>query len=203
MKKILTAILISSISLLSACQGIKIHEDKPVVAEIYLVHSKLKAYETFPDNVSRDWPSDYSIEQVLETFPEGAEPHIVHHTKLSTNWGKFGSVEEVNFLDATKWDVNNREWIPKVKEKLVTSSFKFQMTPRHYEDGSLFAEMMYTMEFLRGIEKVEDKDIYYPRTDLIKTAKAIQFIPNKFYVFEANALENKSSLIVLYKLKNE
>lgn len=204
MRKIITATLLTITTLITGCQSLEIKEDKSVTAELYLIHSKLKAYETFPDNARRDWPDYYKIEDVLKEFPEKADPHIIHHTKLETNWGKYASIEEYNFLDASKWDIKNRENMSKVNEKpLITSSFKFQMTPKHFEDGSIYSEMMYSMEFLKSIEKVEDKEVYYPMTDLFKSAKAIQFVPDRFYVFEARALENQSSLILIYKLKND
>ncbi len=204
MKKIIVTSLLMIFTIISGCQTVEIKEDKEVSAEIYLVHSKLKSYETFSDNSRRDWPSYYTIEEVLNEFPNGSKPEIIHHTKIESNWGKFASIEEYNFLDATKWDIKNREWINKVEEQPVrTSEFSFKMTPKHFEDGSIYAEMVLSMEFLRTIEKVEGKEVYYPINDIFKAAKAIQFIPNKFYVFEARSLENKSSLIIIYKLKNE
>ena len=64
-------------------------------------------------------------------------------------------------------------------------------------------EKVYATEHKVGDGKVEDKEVYYPITDLFKSAKAFQFVPDRFYVFEARALENQSSLILIYKLKND
>jgi hypothetical protein len=206
MKKILLATLISVTALLSGCQSNKANLDHPVVADLYIVHGKFTNYDTFTDEKRREWPADYTIEQVLEDLTKGSEPTIIYQTEVQTEWNKTVKFEDVNFLETANWPIKNREWMSKVattEGQVNTSLFKFKMTPKNTEDGRLAAEMTFTMEFLQGIDKVEDKDVYYTNTDRFSDAKDIFFVKGQYYVFSAMALKNKESLIFIYKLKNE
>lgn len=204
MKKILIAALISIGTLLSGCGSVKVNEDKPVKAELYIIHSKLTSYNTFPDSTRRIWSEKETIDDVLKTFPEGANPVIIHKTSLQTSWGKKETLIEKDFLDATKWDIKNMEWISKVTEQpVITSKFIFNLTPKHLEDGRNIALMSYTLEFLREIEKAESKELYFANTDLFRDAKESLFLTDHFYVFGALALKNKESLILVYKITND
>lgn len=206
MKKILLATLISFTALLSGCQSNKANLDNPVVADIYIIHGKLTTYDTFTDNKRREWPVDYTIEQVLDDLTEGSSPTIIYQTEVQTEWNKTVKFEDINFLETANWPIKNREWMNKVdtsKGLLNTSLFKFKMTPKNTEDGRLAAEMTFTMEFLQGIDKVEGKDVYYTNTDRFSDSKDIFFVKGQYYVFSAMALKNKESLIFIYKLNNE
>lgn len=206
MKKILLATIISLTALLGGCQSNKANLDDPVVADLYIVHGKLTNYDTFTDDKRREWPADYTIEQVLEDLTKGSEPTIIYQTEVQTDWNKTVKFEDVNFLETANWPIKNREWMNKVAQPDGTvnaSLFKFKMTPKNTEDGRLAAEMTFTMEFLQGIDKVEGKDVYYTNTDRFSDAKDIFFIKGQYYVFSAMALKNKESLIFIYKLNNE
>lgn len=206
MKKILLATIISLTALLGGCQSNKANLDDPVVADLYIVHGKLTNYNTFTDDKRREWPADYTIEQVLEDLTKGSDPTIIYQTEVQTDWNKTVHFEDVNFLETANWPIKNREWMNKVAQPdgtVNTSLFKFKMTPKNTEDGRLAAEMTFTMEFLQGIDKVEGKDVYYTNTDRFSDAKDIFFIKGQYYVFSAMALKNKESLIFIYKLNNE
>jgi len=206
MKKILLATLISVTALLSGCQSNKANLDHPVVADLYIVHGKLTNYNTFTDEKRREWPADYTIQQVLDDLTKGSEPTIIYQTEVQTEWNKTVKFEDVNFLETANWPIKNREWMSKVSTtegQVNTSLFKFKMTPKNTEDGRLAAEMTFTMEFLQGIDKVENKEVYYTNTDRFSDAKDIFFVKGQYYVFSAMALKNKESLIFIYKLKNE
>lgn len=206
MKKILLATLISVTALLSGCQSNKANLDHPVVADLYIVHGKLTNYNTFTDEKRREWPADYTIQQVLDDLTKGSEPTIIYQTEVQTEWNKTVKFEDVNFLETANWPIKNREWMSKVtttEGQVNTSLFKFKMTPKNTEDGRLAAEMTFTMEFLQGIDKVENKEVYYTNTDRFSDAKDIFFVKGQYYVFSAMALKNKESLIFIYKLKNE
>lgn len=206
MKTILLATLISVTALLSGCQSNKANLDHPVVADLYIVHGKLTNYDTFTDEKRREWPADYTIQQVLDDLTKGSEPTIIYQTEVQTEWNKTVKFEDVNFLETANWPIKNREWMSKVSTtegQVNTSLFKFKMTPKNTEDGRLAAEMTFTMEFLQGIDKVENKEVYYTNTDRFSDAKDIFFVKGQYYVFSAMALKNKESLIFIYKLKNE
>lgn len=191
--------------MLTGCSTIKVNEDKPVVADIYIVHSKLKSYETFPDSRRRIWNEGATIDDVIESFPEGSNPTIIHKTTATTQWDKLVEIKETNFLNADSWDIKNKEWLNKVTDAnpVITSLFKFKMTPKHLEDGRNVALMTYTLEFLREVAKAENKELYYTNTDLFKDAKEVQFLTDRYYVFGALSLKNKESLILIYKLTND
>lgn len=206
MKKILLATIISITALLSGCQSNKANLDDPVVADLYIVHGKLTTYDTFTDEKRREWPADYTIEQVLEDLNKGSEPTIIYQTEVQTDWNKTVSFEDVNFLETANWPIKNKEWMNKIANpdgSINTSIFKFKMTPKNTADGLLQAQMVFTMEFLQGIDKVDGKDLYYTNTDRFSDAKTIYFVKGQYYVFSAMALKNKESLIFIYKLKNE
>lgn len=206
MKKILLATLISVTALLSGCQSNKANLDNPVVADIYIVHGKLSTYNTFTVDKRREWPADYTIEQVLEDLTKGTEPRIIYQTEVQSNWNESVSFEDLDFLETASWPIKNREWMNKViseEGKLNTSSFKFKMTPKNTADGLLESRMTFSMEFLQGVEKVEGKDVYYPVTETFSDASTIYFVKGQYYVFSAMALKNKESLIFIYKLNNE
>lgn len=206
MKKIFAITLLSLTALIAGCQSNKANLEAPVVADLYIVHGKLTTYNTFSDEKRREWPADYTIEQVLEDFKTGSEPNIIYHTEIKTTWNEQIKFEDVNFLETANWPIKNREWMNKVANPdgtVNTSLFKFKMTPKNTADGLLEAQMVFTMEFLQGIEKVENKEVYYTDTDRFSDAKTIYFVKGQYYVFSAMALKNKESLTFIYKLKNE
>jgi hypothetical protein len=206
MKKLLIATLLSVSTILAGCQSNKANLDAPVIANIYVVHGKLTTYNTFPDEKRREWPPEYSIQDVLNDLTAGSEPTIIYQAEVKGDWNKTVKFEDLDFLETANWPIKNREWMGKMEKqdgKLNTSLFKFKMTPKNTEDGRLAAEMTFTMEFLQGIDKVENKDIYYTTSDRFSDAKSIYFVKDQYYVFSAMALKNKESLIFIYKLKNE
>lgn len=206
MKKILFASILSLTALLTGCQSNKANLEQPVTANLYIVHGKLTAYDTFTDDKRREWPADYTIDKVLEDLTKGSNPEIIYQKEITTEWNKTFTFEDINFLETANWPIKNREWMNKVAQPdgtVNTSLFKFKMTPRNTEDGRLAAQMTFTMEFLQGIDKVENKDVYYTNTDRFSDAKDIFFVKGQYYVFSAMALKNKESLIFIYKLNNE
>lgn len=200
MKKLL---LLTSFLFLGACAGNKINEDKPVTAEIYLIHSKMKAYEVIGFEDRRDWSEDMTIEEIINELPQKSESKLIYKTSLSTSWDLMTEKEEYNFID-DKWDIKNKEKLKECKTDIRTSSFKFKFKPLYFSDGRSVSEMRFNMKFLTEINSYEKNNevVYYPKYESFQDSKSINFLPNKYYVFSTIPLKDKTSFIVIYKLKN-
>lgn len=200
MKKLL---LLTSFLFLGACAGNKINEDKPVTAEIYLIHSKMKAYEVIGFEDRRDWSEDMTIEEIINELPQKSESKLIYKTSLSTSWDLMTEKEEYNFID-DKWDIKNKEKLKECKTDIRTSYFKFKLKPLYFSDGRSVSEMRFNMKFLTEINSYEKNNevVYYPKYESFQDSKSINFLPNKYYVFSTIPLKDKTSFIVIYKLKN-
>lgn len=202
MKKI---ILLASFLFLGACAGNKVNETKPVTAEIYLLHSKMKSYEVIGQEDRRLWDENLTIEDIIKELPKDSKASLIYKTTISSNWGEVTEKEDYNFLDE-KWEIKNKDKKHLLIEDIKFSSFGFKMKPIYFSDGRAVAEMRFNMKFLVEIIEYESKDGltkgYQPVLEIFQDSKSIEFLPNKYYVFSTIPLKDKSSFILIYKLKN-
>lgn len=205
MKIIKTILTTASLIILSGCATSNINENKEVKAEIYLIHTSMKAYEVITEEDRRDWKESLTIEEIIKELPVDSNATLIYKTEISSNWGKVAEKEEYDFITNT-WEIKNKENLKAAmdNEKFKNSSFMFKIKPLYFTDGRAVAEMRYNMKFLTAIESYEEdgKKVYYPIEESFQDSKSIGFLPNKYYVFSTIPLKDKSSFIIIYKLKN-
>lgn len=205
MKIIKTILTTASLIILSGCATSNINKNKEVKAEIYLIHTSMKAYEVITEEDRRDWKESLTIEEIIKELPVDSNATLIYKTEISSNWGKVAEKEEYDFITNT-WEIKNKENMKAAmdKEKFKNSSFMFKIKPLYFTDGRAVAEMRYNMKFLTAIESYEEdgKKVYYPIEESFQDSKSIGFLPNKYYVFSTIPLKDKSSFIIIYKLKN-
>lgn len=186
--------------LISGCSTNKINTDESVNAELYMIHSKLKSYETFSVDSRRDWPKSYTFEDVLKDLPAGTEATIVYKGDLQSNWNKFSSKEEFNTINWIPYDVTVLDKIEEKKPNIT--EFKIDMTPKHYPDGRTTLSMKYVIQLLKDARYDEKNKEYYPVYEFFKESKIIAIEKNKFYVASTMSLKNKESIILIYRITN-
>lgn len=205
MKTIKKILIITSLIILSGCVTSNINEKKEVKADVYLLHSSMKAYEVITEDDRRDWKENLTIDDIIKEFPKDSNTTLIYKTEISSDWGKVAEKEEYDFINNT-WLIKNKENIKLAmdNEKFKNSSFKFKLKPLYFTDGRAVAEMRYNMKFLTAIENYEinGKKIYYPVEESFQDSKSIGFLPNKYYVFSTIPLKDKTSFILIYKLEN-
>lgn len=194
----------ASLLILSGCAVNNINEKKEVTAEIYLIHSKMKSYEVITEDERRDWSEKLNIEDIIKKFPDDTA-RLIYKTEISSEWGQSVEKEEYDFVD-NSWAIKNKEDYKYYvgDEEYKTSSFNFRFKPLYFSDGRAVAEMRYNMKFITSIENYEKNGVkvYYPLEEYFQDSKSIGFLPNKYYVFSTIPLKDKSSFILIYKLKN-
>ena len=191
--------LVSCVLLLSGCNTNKVVEDKPVSVELYLIHSKLTSYNNFPIDARRDWIEDVTLDNILQELPNGAEPEVIYETTLQTNWDQKTVKEEYNRVS---WNLYNKEYVNKIDGlKPNISQFKFEFTPTLQTARNLL-KMNFTLDLLKEAKYAELAKEYYPIYNTFRDSKVYYFTKNKFHVLSVMALDNKESLILLYKIKN-
>lgn len=186
--------------LISGCSTNKINEDETVKAELYMIHSKLKSYETFSVDSRRDWPKSYAFEDVLKDLPKGSEPTIIYKGELQSNWNKFSAKEEFNSITWTPYDVKVFDKIEGKKPNIT--EFKIDITPKYYPDGRTVLSMKYVVQLLEDARYDEKNKEYYPVYEFFKEAKILSIERNKFYVASTMSLKNKESIIFVYRITN-
>lgn len=204
MKKLKTIFIAASLFIMSGCSVNSVNEDKAVNAEIYLIHSKMKSYDVIPEENKRIWGERSTIDDIIKSFPDDSA-YLVYKTEVSSNWGKLVEKEEYDFINNT-WKIKNKEHLEKAmsNKNFKKSSFKFKLKPLYFSDGRAVAEMRYDMKFVTSINsyKKDNETVYYPLVESFQDSKSIEFYPNKYYVFSTIPLKDKSSFILIYKLKN-
>jgi hypothetical protein len=191
--------LISSLLLLSGCNTNKVIPDKPVNLEVHIIHSKLTSYDNFPIDDRRDWPDNFNLSDVLNELPKGSNPEIIYSTNIQTTWDNVSFKEDKNSI---KWDLYKKGNFEKISNlNPDMSKFKIEFKPTLQTARNLLL-INYSITLFKETRYAEYSKTYYPFYETFCDAKIFAFTRDKYHVSSVIALDNKESLIVIYKVTN-
>lgn len=191
-------IALAGLFLLTACSS-PVRENKAVYVDFYIYHSQLKSYENFSLNDPKDYPNNYSINDVVKKFPVGSHVSLVSQKTKETIWNMPIHVVEKNNMNIRQY---TQETLNKIDKNSDLSSFELVFTPLFNKDNSSYVDLKYTINLLKSHQYNEATKSYEAVYETIKESKNIEVKPNKFYIEASLPLEDKTSLIILYKLRN-